>query len=485
MPGASEKYLRYAVSLVFAGLTVFLGYFTKRTDFLPFITGYGAFFGLYVWLLFFRGEVSPGDNRWYARLGIGLRALLIFSIPNLSDDFYRFLWDGRLTVAGYHPFVHPPVYFIQNHIFPVGITPDLFSKLNSPEYFTVYPPVCQAVFALAALFSPASERGGVVAMKLFLLACEAVTVLQLAEGRNSGSGSWRRRWGYGGRMGVLYALNPLVILEIAGNCHFEGAMICCMVAGLRALERRKTKPAALYWSLATAAKLLPLMFLPALYRWMGRRQGIVFLAVFSLSCLVLFAPLLPVLPNMASSIDLYFRQFQFNASVYYLLRGIGFWIKGYDIGETLGPALGLLAIAGIIRIARYVIPGDAEDAAHIPNRGGLRLTDALLFSLMLQLGLSAAVHPWYATVPLVLGILAGRRFPVWWSGLIALSYSHYAGGGFRENYWLIALEYGVLWACMAYEFRKTPVVRQIRATMRLTLSRFLRRNNPSGPGTAR
>ena len=455
MPGASGKYLRHAVSLAFAGLTVFLGYFAKRADFLPFIAAYGSFFGLYAWLLFFRGEISAGDMKWYSGLGIGLRALLVFSIPNLSDDFYRFLWDGRLTVAGYHPFIHPPVYFIQNHIFPAGITPELFSRLNSPEYFTVYPPVCQAVFALSALVSPASERGGTVVMKLFLLACEAGTVFQLAAGGS-------RRQGFGGRMGVLYALNPLAILEIVGNCHFEGAMICCMVAGLRALERRKTRPAAFYWSLATAAKLLPLLFLPILLRWLGRGEGRVFLIVFTSASLLLFAPLLGVLPNIASSLDLYFRQFQFNAGVYYLLRGLGFLLKGYDTGETLGPLLGLTTFAGVLLIAWKVRPGsDRSGAAPFgttrfvpPLPAGAGLTDALLFALMLQLGLSATVHPWYATVPLVLGILAGRRFPVWWSGLIALSYSHYAGGGFRENYWLIALEYGALWWLTASEIRK-------------------------------
>ena len=462
MPGASEKYLRYAVSLAFAGLTVFVGYFVKRTDFLPFITAYGSFFGLYAWLLLFRRGTSPEDIRWYSRLGIALRVLLIFSIPNLSDDFYRFLWDGRLTASGYHPFTHPPVYFIQNHIFPAGITPELFSRLNSPEYFTVYPPLCQAVFALAAIVSPTSEWGGVVVMKLLLLAFEAGTVLQLA----GGSSSWQRGSGFDRRMGVLYALNPLAILEIVGNCHFEGAMIFFMVAGLRALERHKTGLAAFYWSLATAVKLLPLMFLPILLRWSGRQKAPVFLLVFSGISLLFFAPLLPVLPNIASSLDLYFRQFQFNASVYYLLGGLGFLLKGYDIGETLGPLLGLATFAGVLVIAWKVHPTPvsggrgvsmrtaSKDAAPLPPETGVGWTHALLLALMLQLGLSATVHPWYVTVPLALGILAGRRFPVWWSGLVALSYSHYAGGGFQENYGLIALEYGALWWLLISEIRK-------------------------------
>lgn len=488
MPGASEKYIRFAVSLAFAGLTVFLGYFARRTDFLPFIAAYGIFFGLYVWLLFLRKKSTATDFRWYAWLGVGLRVILLFSIPHFSDDFYRFLWDGRLTAAGYHPFIHTPAYFIANHIEIAGITPELFSKLNSPAYYTVYPPLCQAVFALAAVVSPTGEWAGVLVMKLLLLACEAGTIFQLAVAGSNNPWRYPRD---GGRMAVLYALNPLLILEIVGNCHFEGLMIFCLVAGVRALEQNRARVAAVFWALATAAKLLPLMFLPILFRYLGREKRIGFLSLFALLSLVLFAPLLGVLPNIASSLDLYFRQFQFNASVYYLLRAFGFLLKGYDVGETLGPMLGLATVAGVVMIARKVstAPGHSPEgmAAIAPGAevkvagiaaSGLGLTDALLLALMLQLSLSAAVHPWYATVPLALGIMAGRRFPVWWSGLVALSYSHYSGGGFQENYWLIALEYSALWGLILLEFRELRVARRILSVF--TPSRFRPRNNPPG-----
>jgi hypothetical protein len=157
--------------------------------------------------------------------------------------------------------------------------------------------------------------------------------------------------------------------------------------------------------------------------------------------------MLSVLPNILSSLDLYFRQFQFNASVYYLLRGIGFWSKGYDTGETLGPMLGMLTVLGVFFIA------------HKPYRFSKPIrfvfAEFLLLALLLQLSLSATVHPWYATVPFALGLLTKWRFPIVWSGLVALSYSHYAGGFFQENYWLIALEYCVLWLFILWEYSKS------------------------------
>ena len=95
-----------ALALALIMLTIFLGYFAKRTDFQTFIVGYGAFFALYIWACFFQKTIPA---TWLIALGIALRALLLFSLPNLSDDYHRFLWDGRLTVAGYDPFMHVPL----------------------------------------------------------------------------------------------------------------------------------------------------------------------------------------------------------------------------------------------------------------------------------------------------------------------------------------------------------------------------------------
>lgn len=79
------------------------------------------------------------------------------------------------------------------------------------------------------------------------------------------------------------------------------------------------------------------------------------------------------------------------------------------------------------------------------------LETVLLFALMLYLSLAASVQPWYVTAPLALSLLTRWRFAVLWSGLVALSYSHYDKGGFKENYALIAIEYAVLWGFFLWE----------------------------------
>jgi hypothetical protein len=436
----SRPLFRFAgFALLLASLTWWLGYRAQRSDFGPFIAAFSVFFALYSWVVWVELPRRPHWERAYRYLGIGLRVLLLWSIPNFSDDVYRFLWDGRLVLAGQSPFAHPPDYFAENQLFTASLSPELFARLNSPAYFSVYPPLCQWAFALAAWLAPVSVPAGVLVLKLVLLGFECGSIALLRKGSGQPHAA------------VLYALNPLILLELVGNCHFEGAMIFFLLAGLGALRKGQEARAGLYWALATAAKMLPLLFLPLLWRWLGWRPGIRFLGALGLALLLLFAPLLADWAHIAQSLDLYFRQFQFNASVYYLLRWAGFVRFGFDTGEFIGPGLGLLSFVGTLLLALFAggrLPG-------VPNLPGLidleGLSGLMVFNLLLYLSLSSTVHPWYVTVPFALSCLGRWRFPWLWSGLVALSYSHYAGGGFQENYALIALEYSILWTFLLWE----------------------------------
>jgi alpha-1,6-mannosyltransferase len=250
--------------------------------------------------------------------------------------------------------------------------------------------------------------------------------------------------------GVAYALNPLIILEIMGNCHFEGAMLFFLLAGIVALLRGYLPGAALFWALATASKLVPLLFLPIILVYLGWRAGFRFGLLFSVCCLALFLPLLDldILKNMAGSLNLYFRQFAFNAGGYYVLKAIGKALAPptLDVGRALGPMLGAVVFAGVWGIAflRPEKPG-------VP--GGWSLTEKLVLAATLYLALATTVHPWYIVLPFGLSLLTRWRFPLVWTAVAALSYSHYTGGGFQENYAWIAVEYAVLLAAMRWDMR--------------------------------
>lgn len=437
LPSANPDWLRFTiVSIAFSMLTIFLGYYARRADFLPLTAAFIAFSLIYV-AQFWSGGSNVRHFQRLIWLGIALRVLLLGSIPNLSDDVYRFIWDGRLWTNGIHPFAYTPDAIMRNFPILPGINSELYAKLNSPGYYSVYPPVCQFVFRVAAWLSQDNIGWGIGGIKLFLFGCEYGSIFLLKRLASS-------------RQAALYAINPLVILEITGNCHFEGAVICFVLIAVWALGKNKIAQAALFLALATASKLLPLLFLPIIWRNLGLKKGLLFMLYFSLISLLLFFPLLDVqiLQNMASSLDLYFQQFQFNASVYYLIRAIGFWQLGWDIGEFLGPILALLTFAGVLIIAWFTGSGTQKQP------GRLTLADAMFGSVLLYLHFSATVHPWYITPLFALSLLTNTRLGIAWSLLAFLSYSHYHDGLFEEQYALIALEYSVLWVLMYGEWRR-------------------------------
>lgn len=411
---------------------LYLGYGVERSDFGLLLLAYGVWFALFLYVTWRWGD-KPEHRRFLLGAGIVLRVAMVFGLPLLSDDIYRFLWDGRLWAAGIHPFLYTPREFLELGLTAPGIDAGLFARLNSPDYHTVYPPLAQSVFYLSALAGNSSLWPGILVIKLFLLACELGTIYLLHRRFPTGCGA------------LIYVLNPLPILEICGNAHFEGAVVFFVLLGLFALDRGRAVFAASSWALAVAAKLVPLLFVPLVVRYLGWKKGLVFMAVFGVACLALFIPLfnVQVLQNMASSLDLYFQKFAFNASLFYVFWEIGLFFGQCTMDKTLGPMMAIFAAGGILVLAWRLQKND------------IRLNTIMLFAAVWHLLWSSTVHPWYLSLPLVLvrskstvdsrqSTVFGLRtshFALFWSGTVILSYSHYAGGGFQEHYGLIALEY--------------------------------------------
>lgn len=266
--------------------------------------------------------------------------------------------------------------------------------------------------------------------------------LSRVEGRRAGGGADAPGEQSAPDLALAYALNPLILFEIVGNCHFEGAMLCFLLAGVYALLRERTGLAAIAWALAAASKLVPLLFLPVVLGWLGWRRGARFLLFFTAVCLLLFLPLLDVQVwrNMAGSLNLYFRQFEFNASIYYVLKMIGEAIAPpkLDVARMLGPALAGVVVLGVMALTFYKTSRNTNPGA------GWYLPDRLLLALALYLALATTVHPWYAAPLFGLSLLTRYKFPLVWTAAIILSYSHYAGGGYREHFGWIAVEYVIV-----------------------------------------
>lgn len=456
------------VSIAYCVLTVFLAYGIVRANFSALIAAYTLLFALYGFILCRQYQKGASITQfpflhytrqntlfYYILLGLLLRVVLLFSIPNLSEDAWRFLWDGRLITNGIHPFSYPPVYFIEHHWFPKGITPELYAHLNSKQWFSVYPPVCQAIFTIAAWLSPVNDYWGIVWMKFFLLLCETGTIWLLWQSKKH-------------LAALIWALNPLVLLEIMGNCHFEGALVFFLLLSLRLLQQGRVRVAGVALAFSVCVKLWPLMFAPLVFRWLGLRRGSWFGAIFLAVTVALFLPLLhwAVLQNMGKSLDLYFQKFSFNSSVYYIFWEIGLQFQYYKLDKLVGLLLVPFPIMAVVYFSLRLSPKYPVD----------HLFCAILCTFCIYLFFTSTVHPWYVIVLLALGLWAGDApknmenaastapqertlsqwpipfFPMVWSGMVMLSYSHYAHGAFLEQKGLIALEYMVVLGFLIWDY---------------------------------
>ena len=428
---------KYLAALSLLLLTIGLGYGPSQSDFGLISAFYIPFFLLY--LLVFR-FADQKDIWFFIILGILMRASLLFALPNLSDDIYRFVWDGRLILNGVNPFNYLPSYYIEQGINLPGITAELFAQLNSPNYFTIYPPVCQAIFASSAWLFPESVLHSAIFMKVLLLAFEIgsiILLVKLLEGKEEN--------GNPNRKVLLYALNPLIIIEITGNLHFEGPMIFFLLLSIWLLRKNRWQASAVAMALSIASKLLPLMFLPFLIRRLGWKKSLQYFVITGGLLLLFFAPLLNglFLSSFGSSLNLYFQKFEFNASIYYLLRWIGYQLSGYNLIIAFGPGLAGLVLIGILWKAWKEKNPDMES-----------LPLMMLFAIGLYLAGTTTVHPWYAALPLVLCLFTNYRFPVLWTGLIFLTYINYSYEPYLENLWIVGLEYSLVFGFFFYEYKQ-------------------------------
>ncbi len=317
-----------------------IGYFTERTYFLKLLLLFVPAFVAYIYL-------SAGKHFFKFTLlaAVVFRTLFLFSWPTLSDDYFRFIWDGRLVLAGFNPFEHLPSYYVTFPEQIPGINPELFSHLNSPDYFSVYPPVCQFIFAVSAWLSGESNLGMVVMMRLTILAAEIGNIFILLK--------LLRHYKKPATQVLWYTLNPLVIVELTGNLHFEALLLLFLLSSWYGITQQKFILAGILFGLAVSVKLVPLLLMPLILAQVGWRKFMVFGSTAGLSFVALFIPFLSptVLLNIGQSLNLYFQKFEFNASIYYGLRWAGSLLIGYNPISYIGPSLSLLTALFISTLA--------------------------------------------------------------------------------------------------------------------------------------
>lgn len=464
MIASVAKYQIFSIVLVLLSAFVYfyIGYPLVRTDVTILITlyaiGFASFFGLI--------QLKKSSFWFLAGIAVLFRLVFIGSIPNLSQDFYRFIWDGRMLVEGWNPYLYLPNDLMASGTAPIAEAQELFNGMGnlSASHYTNYPPINQLCFAIAGLFSGKSIVGSVVVLRLLIILADIGTLYFGKKLLTRLGLSVNNIW--------WYILNPFIIIELTGNLHFEGVMIFFVVWSLYLLHKGSWKLAAVVLALSVSVKLIPLIFLPIFFQWFTNHKAselskntfptiwkgvlklLAFYGIVLATIVILFLPFISnqFISNYQETVELWFQNFEFNASFYYIARWIGYETIGWNLIKDIGrvtPIIVLLFVTGISLFRN--------------NKDFQKTITALLFGLSFYFFTTTTMHPWYLATLLILSVFTNYRFTVVWSFMIIFSYTAYQNDKYAENLGFVALEYIIVYGFLIWELfvkkekRQTPL----------------------------
>jgi hypothetical protein len=308
----------------------------------------------------------------------------------LSDDIYRYIWDGRVQAAGINPYRYIPT---DTHLAPLR-DQAVFPNINRNNYApTIYPPVAQMLFFAATRFGET-----VPAIKLVLVAIEAIGIgALLVVLRTVGAP----------RENILfYAWHPLPVWEIAGSGHIDAVVVAFVALALAAAvtSRRAWSGAAL--AAAVLVKFFPLVLVTALWRPRRSNQGDWrWMAAFIGVVIAAYIPYLGVGWRVLGFLPGYMTEEN-------LTSGSGFWVLEI-IGRVVSvPVVAYLAVVLTVTTALAIgaLRRPADPRASLPWATALA-TAAMLFA--------SPHYAWYF-VWLVALLCVAPWWPAFWPTLTAV-----------------------------------------------------------------
>ncbi|MBT5403997.1 MAG: DUF2029 domain-containing protein [Crocinitomicaceae bacterium] len=410
----------YGLALFLILPIVFIGYWIDRHDSVWLLACFAISFVGYITLL----RSKKCTLKELLVIGILVRLLLLGATPKLSDDYYRFAFDGQLILSGENPYTVLPNEIEQRTDFETS----LVKNMNSPGYYSVYPPINQIFFSLPSFFSGENLIIYAIFLRILIILFEilmALVLLKLLQFFDKNL-----------HLFALYFLNPLVVVELTGNLHFEGVTMFFFLLSILFLVKGKILRSGIVFAIAVGTKLIPLLFLPFFIKRL-KQQSIAYFTIVALGILILFIPFVneKLLGNIASSVDLYFHTFMFNGSIFYVMNTFLQQITGFEYNlYLLGDFTPYIVLVAVLLMAILE-----------KNKGWLALFKSILFSLLIYYSIASVVHPWYVINLMVVALFTNYRFPYVWSALVLLSYVAYKGNGLViESTVLLIVEYVLL-----------------------------------------
>jgi hypothetical protein len=332
---------------------------------------------------------------------------------------YRYVWDGRVQSQGINPYVHPPSSDSLVSLRDKAIYP----HINRKSFPTIYPAGAQIFFLASHGLVGDSIRG----LKAVLVLFDVLTMIVLI--------ALLSTYGLQETRFVVYAWNPLVMLEISHSGHLEGFFVFLVVLAFFLHSRDKKTLGVLSLACASATKIYPALLLPA---FINRGERIKSLSIFFSCVLLFYLPYMSAGKKMLGFLPIYFRDpyESFNLGLKYFLMHMFPRLDYFLLTKIL---VGIVFVAGLI-----VFLKDKE-------REEVLKYSFILISLQL-IFMPAALHPWY--VIWLIPLLAFYPSPAWllFSCTVVFSYLKYGSAEGVMAPWILYLEYMPLFLLLLADY---------------------------------
>ncbi|MGB5349594.1 MAG: hypothetical protein WBN10_08340 [Polyangiales bacterium] len=399
----------FVVSLASLGSMLAALALAARAGCLPstFVAGLAISFIPYAGLLLAARSLRRLSPLSLAALALLFGAPLVFAPPLLSDDLYRYLWEGRMWLEGFNPYRLAP-----DDLALAPLRDEVWKNINNPAIGSIYPPLSQLLFVLVAWFG-----GQVWVLKLLALLAHAGTAAFVARIVKSREAPF------------AIALNPLLLSESALNGHLDILCGLALLVTAWALTQQRYLRASIAVCVTVGLKVVGLALLPLFAR---RPKVLLGTAFASLLLLVpLFVERAPADP--VSGAGQFASRWRGNESLFALAD----WASRQAFGDTSAD-LAARSMTGLVFLVlcAFVVH------RRVPSLAAARV---LIWSVLL---LSPQVHPWYLAWLLPLELVAAGSAGLVWSAAVLCAYAPLdlwvSQGLWRIPPWLQVFEYSIV-----------------------------------------
>ncbi|MFQ5628494.1 MAG: hypothetical protein ACE5I1_07020 [bacterium] len=384
------------------------------------------------------------------------RFILLWDYPFLTDDIYRYLWDGRVWSHGVNPYLYAPASEQLTFLRDQTIHPNI----NHAEIPTIYAPVLQFVFRSVYTISPTFFflKTVVTLFDLGVIALLLVILKILQKDL---------------RLVLLYAWNPLVIVETAGSGHIDSIGVFFMIAFFLFFIRNQPVLGVLALAGAVLTKFIAVILLPLVllrYLW---KKGIALVCIFIAATFLVYLPFLGASSSLYKALSVYTTKWLFNASLFRIIyNGVAYFHPSDDLDANL-------------MIAKYIV-GVFFGAVYLSLflrrlRDGYRSSKQVIFSEWFVLFgaiciVSPTLHPWYLVWLAPVLVIFPNRAWVAFTGLIFLSYSvldkYYREGLWEESTLVLLAIYLPFYALLIFDFLQRKGWKRLAAGYKATRNKI-------------